>query len=127
MRIIAFLGIFAFSRCLIINKSKRALIVMLNGMLFHGLRNHENDKTPLIQTLRYYDILTNIVIMSYTIYKNPEILLYAQIVTTNFLINFFLFDYIFVFLDKEYLCDVKDIFHALTVQIPCALALEKIF
>ena len=43
MKIISFLGVLFFSRSLFEKKSKRALLVIVNGMLYHGVRNDTNN------------------------------------------------------------------------------------
>ena len=60
MKIISFLGVLFFARSLFEKKSKRALLVIVNGMLYHGVRNDTNNNDPIIKCLRMYDILTNI-------------------------------------------------------------------
>ena len=60
MKLIPFLGVLIFLKPLLINKSKRALLILINGMMYHGLKTYENENTKIIEILKYNDILREI-------------------------------------------------------------------
>ena len=126
MQIISFLGVLFFARSLFEKKSKRALLVIINGMLYHGVRNDKNINNPVIKCLRMYDILTNIIMISYTVYINPVMANYAIIAMINFVSHFYTFDTIFFNTPKKQLSMIKESFHVFGVQLPLAIALEKV-
>jgi hypothetical protein len=126
MKMISFLGVLFFARSLFEKKSKRALLVIINGMLYHGVRNDINNYDPIIKCLRMYDILTNIIMISYTVYTNPAMANYAIIAMINFVYHFYIFDTIFFNIPKKQLSMIKESFHAFGVQLPLAIALEQI-
>lgn len=126
MKIIPFLGVLFFARSLFEKKSKRALLVIVNGMLYHGVRNDKNNYDPIIKCLRMYDILTNIIMISYTIYTNPAMANYAVIAMINFVSHFYIFDTIFFNTSKKQLSMIKESFHVFGVQLPLAIALEQV-
>jgi hypothetical protein len=64
MNLIAFIGIFLFSRSLIQKRSIRTfIIIMTNGFIYHGLTTIHNKKTPLITYLKYNDIIPKTLII----------------------------------------------------------------
>jgi hypothetical protein len=126
MKLISFLGVLFFTRSLFEKKSIRALIIILNGILYHGVRNDTNNNDPIIKCLRMYDILINIIMISYTSYNNPAIANYAVIAMINFVSHFYIFDTIFFNTPKKQLSMIKESFHAFGVQLPLAIALEQV-
>jgi len=126
MKLISFLGVLFFTRSLFEKKSIRALIIILNGILYHGVRNDENNNDPIIKCLRMYDILTNTIMISYTSYNNPAMINYALVAIINFISHYCMFDIIFFNMSKKQLSMIKESFHAFGVQLPLAIALEQV-
>ena len=75
MKVIPLLGIINFFGPLIF-KSKRAQIIIINGIIFHSLdvsKINNQTNTPVVKFLKYYDIIVNILMISYTVWKYPHI------------------------------------------------------
>ena len=139
MNLIAFIGIFLFSRSLIQKRSIRAFIIMTNGFIYHGLTTIHNKKTPLITYLKYNDIITNILILIYSIYKTPHLSNYAIIGSVNFCVNHCIFEYLLKpnnFNSANNLNSANNVnypifyidnmCHVILVHFPLAIGLEKI-
>lgn len=126
MKLISFLGVLFFARSLFEKKSKRAFLVIINGMLYHGVRNNKNNNDPIIKYLRMYDILTNIIMISYTCYNNPAMANYSIIAMINFVCHSYIFDKIFFNISKRQLSMITESFHVFGVQLPLAIALEQV-
>ena len=88
--------------CLTSIKSKRSLIVAINGILYHT--------NPSNTTLRNWDITCNTIMISYTVYNYNQSRIFAFMGTTSFIINSYF---------------ASDIIHVLGVQIPLFFALSK--
>ena len=75
MKVIPLLGIINFFGPLIF-KSKRAQIIVINGIIFHSLdvsKINNLTNTPVVKFLKYYDIIANFLMISYTVWKYPQI------------------------------------------------------
>ena len=135
MRLIPFIGVLIFLKPLLIHKSITAMLVLTNGMIYHGLSTYQNENTHFMKILQYNDIITNIFILIYSIYNTPQYSFYAIFGSTNFIINKFISQYL---LKKKTIndiinntkiikhCDFDNIFHVLFVQYPLFIGLEKI-
>ena len=82
MKIIPIIGILHFFGPLIFYKSKRAMLIFINGLIYHSLdvsdiKNQIN--TSFVNFLKYYDIFSNMSMTLYTIYYYPFTLKYAII------------------------------------------------
>lgn len=130
MKLIPFVGVLIFLKPLLINKSKRALIILINGMMYHGLKTYENENTKIIKILKYNDIITNMFLIIYSLYNRPQHLFYAIFGCTNFIIKEFFLHYLLKTnmhnIDYTKQRDISSIFHVLFVQIPFFIGLEKI-
>ena len=85
MRFINILGVtFLFFPTFLKYKSKRALAVFINGLIFHS---NENNKF-----LRYYDIICNALMSYYTYSKYPRALKYILFSFFNFAMNSYLYE-----------------------------------
>ena len=113
MRIINISGIIIYFIPLIFKyHSKRALIVSINGLLFH---TNENN-----QYLRNYDIFCNLLMGLWTCYYYKDTRKLAMTSIAMFGINSFTL--VPLFKEHKYL---SDIWHVLGVHLPLSIALEK--
>ena len=124
MNLIAFLGIFLYLRSFVQFGSLRALVILFNGFLYHGLRNTENYNDPIIRLLRIYDLIINVCLVAYAVYYNSYIFTHALIAMIFFTIHFYVFDLLFVNMSKKNISILKNIFHVIGVQLPLSYALE---
>jgi hypothetical protein len=91
--------------------SKRALIIMINGILFHS-----NDKNSL---LRRYDILCNMIFCIYSFKHNKLIGKHILFAFCNWVYNMYL-------LNNKYINEkTGDYYHVLGVQFPLSYALQN--
>ena len=114
MRIINILGLMIYFFPLVYKyNSKRALLIVINGLLYHS--NEDNFY------LRNYDIISNVLMILWTNYYHYEKTLNLSIISViMYTINYLL--YATVWKDKRYL---TDIYHVLGVHLPLSLALER--
>lgn len=111
MRIINISGIIIYFIPLIFKyQSKRALIVSINGLIFHSNENN--------QYLRYYDIFCNLLMILWTNYYYKETRKLAMTSVAMFGIN----SYTTLFKKNR---NLSDIWHVLGVHLPLSIALEK--
>lgn len=90
MKIIPLLGIINCFFPLIFFNSKRALLVFINGIIFHSMDvNKINNQinTPFVNYFKYYDIFCNIAMISYTTYYYPYVLKYTIIACLCYIIE----------------------------------------
>lgn len=113
MRIINILGAFIlFVPIFFRYKSKRALIVFINGVIFHCDENNEY--------LRYYDIVCNTLMCYYTYHEYKPSLKYTLFSCSNFFINNYLYQN--TYLSRTH----SDIYHVLFIQTPLAIGLSEV-
>lgn len=114
MRIINLLGlIINFFPLIYKYNSKRAILIFINGLVFHT--NEDNNY------LKNYDIICNILMILWTNYYYYKKTLNLSIISViMFTINNLL--YTTVWKDKRYL---SDIYHVIGVHLPLSLALER--
>ena len=82
MKVIPLIGILHFFGPLIFYKSKRAMLIFINGLIYHSLDVSDigNQKNlPFVNFLKYYDIFTNFIITLHGLYYYPFTLKYAII------------------------------------------------
>ena len=91
--------------------SRRALICVLNGILFHT-----NENNNLIEK---YDTLANTTMVIYTVHSHPPTIKYASFATIVFLINAFLYK------NDKILRWVSDLIHVFGTHLPLAYALRS--
>ena len=130
MKLISMLGLSFFLRSLIIKRSLSAFLVIVNGLIYHGLRSDSNYDKGYIRKLRYYDILTNIILITIKIVNNPALIPYASLAIVNFLFHFIIVDKLLLLnmniVDERKKTLFKECFHVFGVQFPLAMGLEKI-
>ena len=124
MRLIPILGLVFFLKYLYINCSYRALLIIANGLLCHGLKpkiSNNESYSKEIQYLRTYDTICNILMILYTIYICPITIVYASIGTITFLVE--------IYLEKTNGASEKtrDIIHVIGVHIPLSNGLARSF
>ena len=113
MRFINILGVtFLFFPTFLKYKSKRALMVFINGVTFHS---NENNKY-----LKYYDIMCNALMCYYTYNKNKMTLKYILFSLANFMINSYMVNNKLISLVNS------DFYHIFFVQSPLAVCLNKV-
>ena len=122
MRVIPILGLVFFLKSLYIDCSYRALLIIANGLLCHGLKPKisNNETYPKeIQYLRTYDTICNILMILYTTYICPITIVYATIGTMSFLTE--------LYLEKTNRASEKtrDIIHVIGVHIPLSIGLAR--
>ena len=96
MKIIPILGIINCFFPLIFFKSKRALLVTINGIIFHSLdvskiNNQKNNN--IIKFLKYYDIICNCIMISYTTFYYPFVMNYTLLALLFYLIEVYCVEY----------------------------------
>lgn len=89
MKVIPLLGIINFFGPFIF-RSKRAQLIIINGIIFHSLdvskiKNQKN--TQFIQLLKYYDITANLLMISYTVWKYPYVKKLATLACITYIIE----------------------------------------
>ena len=113
MRFINILGVtFLFFPTFLKYKSKRALMVFINGVIFHS---NENNKY-----LKYYDIMCNALMCYYTYSRNNMALKYILFSFLNFTINNYLYKNKYISLVNS------DFYHVFLVQSPLAVCLDQV-
>ena len=113
MRIISILGVISlFFPIYIKFNSKRALLVMLNGIIYHS--NERNRR------VRYYDLICNMLMCYYTYHINSSSWPYILFSSMNCIINELM-------LQHNYISKItNDIYHVSLVQSPLALGLYRL-
>ena len=115
------IGLVFFLKSLYIDCSYRALLVIANGLLCHGLKPKisDNETYPMeIQYLRTYDTICNILMIIYTIYICPKTIVYGAIGTMSFLTELYLEK------TKRASETTRDIIHVIGVDIPLSIGLS---
>ena len=90
MKIIPLIGILHFFGPLIFYKSKRAMLIFINGLIYHSLDISDINNqinTTFINFLKHYDIFSNMSMTLYTIYYYPFTLKYAILGTIIYIIE----------------------------------------
>ncbi len=90
MKVIPLIGILHFFGPLIFYKSKRAMLIFINGLIYHSLDVSDigNQKNlPFVNFLKYYDIFSNMSMTLYTIYYYPFTLKYAILGTLFYILE----------------------------------------
>jgi hypothetical protein len=113
MRIINILGVSSLYLPIIIKyRSKRSLLVFLNGILFHINENNIY--------IRNYDIICNIIMCYYTYYNYNRAYSYILFSFYSFIINNILHT-------NNYISrNTSDVFHVLFVQGTLSVCLNKV-
>lgn len=96
MKIIPLIGILHFFGPLIFYKSKRAMLIFINGLIFHTLDVSDINNqinTPFVNFLKYYDTFSNIIMISYTVYYYKQIHFLAFIACYLYLIEVYCVKY----------------------------------
>ena len=117
MRIIPILGLLLFFNSYFIDKSKCALLIMINGVICHGIRTDTKKIRCLIQLFRIYDTLCNISMIGYTLYISPSLMHYGVFSSTAFIIEIYLEQ-------NNYRPQTIDVFHVALVQFPLSIGLN---
>ena len=91
--------------------SKRALVVLLNGILFHS--------NPKSICLRRYDIFCNILICIYTFKQNHSVGKHILFACCNWIINLYLLKNIYIN------SIIGDYYHVFGVQFPLSYGLQN--
>ena len=126
MRIIPIIGLTFFLKPYIQHKSFRLFLIIINGLLYHGLRTKNNYNEPIIKILRYYDIIINLILILEGMYTYPKLIIYSYIAIINFTFNFFILQRVPYF--KQHISmDLREYFHVIGVQLPLALGIDKAF
>jgi hypothetical protein len=114
MRIINILGLIINVFPLIYKyNSKRALLIFMNGIIFHS--NEDN------YYLKYYDIICNIIMILWTNYYHYTKTLNLSVISViMFVMNNLL--YTTAWKNKR---NLSDIYHVLGVHLPLSIALER--
>ena len=130
MKLITMVGLSFFLRSLIMKRSLSAFLVIVNGLIYHGLRSDGNYNKGYIRKLRYYDIFTNIVLITIKVVNNPTLIPYASMAIINFLFHFTIVDKLLLLnmniVDERKKTIFKECFHVFGVQFPLAIGLEKV-
>jgi len=130
MKLITMVGLSFFLRSLIMKRSLSAFLVIVNGLIYHGLRSDSNYNKSYIRKLRYYDIFTNIVLITIKVVNNPTLIPYTSLAIVNFLFHFTIVDKLLLLnmniVDERKKTIFKECFHVFGVQLPLAIGLEKI-
>ena len=116
MRLINLLGLFLYIDFVKNKKSLRAICVIINGILYHGLYHDHNQQTRYMKLIRYWDIICNMLMTYYTIYNYPHTRIYAIIAIKIFILN--------LYLVKKFPYYVVDVIHVLGIQYPLSLGLK---
>ena len=96
MKIIPLIGILHFFGPLIFYKSKRAMVIFINGLTFHSLDISDINNqinTPFVNFLKYYDTFCNIVMISYSVYYYKHVHFLAFIACSLYLIEVYCIKY----------------------------------
>lgn len=110
MRVVNILGCILFFWPIFFNfNSYRALIVMINGILFHS--NETN------QYFRFWDITCNVIMCAYTYYIYRMAIYYILFSFSCFFINMFCLQ------KNVYTLLMADVFHVSFVQFPLSVCL----
>ena len=111
MRSINIFGLCCFFLPLTIKyRSKRAFIILLNGLLYHSNEGY--------QYLRYYDVIFNFFIILYTMKNNVAIVKYSIFSSSIFILNTILTETSII------TRNLSDIIHVIGIQLPLARGLE---
>ena len=111
MRPINILGLFYFFLPLCIKyKSKRAMIVFINGLLYHSNERYEY--------LRYYDIICNFFIVLYTNIYAAQSMKYSNFATSIWFLNTILTE------TNTISRNSSDIIHVIAIHFPLSRGLE---
>ena len=92
--------------------SKRALIVWINGILYHSTKN---------RYLRIYDIICNMMMCYYTYTKDERAIRTIIFIMIHFMINNYILKKKYISLNSSHL------YHVLCIQMPLSLCLEEQF
>lgn len=113
MHFISIIGVtYFFLPIYITYSSNRALIVCINGILYHSTNNI---------VLRYNDILCNICMCYYTYYYDKEAIKTIIFVMFHFMVNSYL-------LKQKYISfNTSEIYHVICIQLPLSLCLKTQF
>ena len=90
MKIIPLIGILHFFGPLIFYKSKRAMLIFINGLIYHSLDISDINNqinTPFVDLFKYYDLSTNIIFSLHGVYYYPFTLKYAILGTIIYIIE----------------------------------------
>ena len=117
MRIIPILGLLLFFNSYFIDNSRLALLIMINGVICHGIRTDTKKIHCLIQLFRIYDTICNIVMIGYTFYIAPSLMHYGIFSSTAFMIEMYLEQ-------NNYRPQTIDVFHVALVQFPLSIGLN---
>lgn len=114
MRIINILGLTVFLRIFEQYRSILALMVFLNGFLYHSF--HTN------LYLKYYDIFFNLISVCFLAFFNFFTLFkFFFISMIVYFLNYYFFEHL-----RYYCRDISDLFHILGVQYVLSMGLLKI-
>lgn len=89
MRVIPLLGIINFFGPFIFI-SKRAQLIIINGIIFHSLdisKINNQQNTPTVRLLKYYDIAANLLMISYTLWEYPYVKKLAALACITYMIE----------------------------------------
>jgi len=89
MKIIPLIGIIIFFFPLSFY-SNIALLVFINGIIFHSLdisKINNQVNTPVVNIIKYYDIISNIIMIAYTTYYYPYIFKYTVLACNCYIIE----------------------------------------
>ena len=90
MKIIPLIGILHFFGPLIFYKSKRAMLIFINGLIYHSLDISDINNqinTPFVDLFKYYDLSTNIIFSLHGVYYYPFTLKYAILAAIIYIIE----------------------------------------
>ena len=123
MKIIPIIGLLYLIKNIYYFKSTRALLILINGFIYHGYRTLENKNSFFTILLRNYDIIVNMILTIYTIYLTPITFINAFIGTINFIIIHYISTHseYSQYLNEDY----TDFLHVLCVQYPLFFGLDK--
>lgn len=118
MKIIPIIGLLYLIKIIFYHKSKIAICIFINGIIFHGYDTKNNTNT-LTKILKYYDIICNAFFTLYIIYINHNTIPYAFIGTCNYILIKYIEN------NGKYLfSEYTDFLHVLCVQLPLFFGLE---
>tara|TARA_Y100000591_G_C21749929_1_gene654173 strand:+ start:815 stop:1192 length:378 start_codon:yes stop_codon:yes gene_type:complete len=121
MKIIPIIGLLYLIKIISYHKSKIAISILINGIIFHSYDTKNNTDT-LTKILKYYDIICNAFFTIYILYNNHNTFLYAFLGSCNYmLIKYIENDQNY----GKYVCsEYIDFLHVLCVQLPLFFGLE---
>ena len=122
MRLIPILGLFFFLKSVYKYQSYRAMLIISNGILLHGLKTPRKKNqiySKTIQLIRIYDLICNILMIIYTIYSYPITIVYA---TTSSLLYFI---ELYIEYTDKFNENITDLIHIFGVHYPLSIGLYK--